>query len=104
VFDPGLELLRAGFLVSRYGFNFCSDPLDRAKTNSARKIPRRVGRTYSRWKPRVKANRRENRPKAKDLADFGAGRSCFGRGKVPMKPMGSIAVVPPISSGQGQHG
>jgi predicted alpha/beta-hydrolase family hydrolase len=100
VFDPGLGLLRAGFLVSRYGFNFRAS----AKTNSARKIPRRVGRTYSRWKSRVKANRRENRLKSKDLADFGRGGTSAGLRHPPMKPTGSIAVVLPTSSGQGQHG
>jgi hypothetical protein len=99
VFDPGLGSLRAGFLVSRYGFNFRASG---AKTNSARKIPRRVGRTYSGREPRVKANGCENRQKSKDLADFGCGLSWAGHGKVRMKPTGSIAVVPATSSGQGR--
>jgi hypothetical protein len=46
VFDPGLGLVRVGFFFSRYGFNFRAigpKPVrSRAKTNSARKIPRRV--------------------------------------------------------------
>jgi hypothetical protein len=46
VFDPGLGQVRAGFFFSRYGFNFRAvgqKPFNfRAKTNSARKIPRRV--------------------------------------------------------------
>jgi hypothetical protein len=48
VFDPGLGLeVRAGFFFSRYGFNFRAtgqkpQKAFRAKTNSARNIPRRV--------------------------------------------------------------
>jgi predicted alpha/beta-hydrolase family hydrolase len=67
VFDPGLGLLRAGFLVSRYGFDFCAT----RKNKQREKNPAPGAGTYSRWKPRVKANGRENAPKSKDLADFG---------------------------------
>jgi hypothetical protein len=94
VFDPGLGLLRAGFLVSRLQLeHFLTANRDatlpenarmgsifalRAKTNSARKIPRRVGRTYSRWKPRVKANPGQNRPKGNDLDQNGEWRVANG--------------------------
>jgi hypothetical protein len=71
VFDPGLGLLRAGFFVSRYGFNFCGDPLGSRKNKQREKNPAPGCGTYSRWKPRVKAKRGKNRPKGKDLADFG---------------------------------
>jgi hypothetical protein len=37
VFDPGLGLLRAGFFVSRYGFNFCSGPLAAQKQTAREK-------------------------------------------------------------------
>jgi hypothetical protein len=60
VFDPGLGQVRAGFFFSRYGYDFHAigerSPEIHAKTNSARKIPRRIGGTYSRCMPRVKAN------------------------------------------------
>jgi hypothetical protein len=51
VFDPGLGQVRAGFFFSRYGFNFRatgSDPENPRKNKQREKIPRRVGRTYSR--------------------------------------------------------
>jgi hypothetical protein len=56
VFDPGLGLLRAGFLVSRYGFNFCGDPLGSRKNKQREKNPAPDCGTYSRWMRRVKAN------------------------------------------------
>src|SRR5438445_9856705 len=74
VFDPGLGQVRVGFLFSRYGYDFReigTGPVRRAKTNSARKIPRRVGRTYSRWQPRVKANEAEKPPNMRDLGQKG---------------------------------
>jgi hypothetical protein len=67
VFDPGLGLLRAGFLVSRYGFNFRGE----RKNKQREKNPAPGWRTYSRWKPRVKANWPENGPKWRDLGQKG---------------------------------
>jgi hypothetical protein len=58
VFDPGLGQVRAGFFFSRYGFNFRatgSDPENPRKNKQREKIPRRVGRTYSRRWRQVKA-------------------------------------------------
>ncbi|MEA2821066.1 MAG: hypothetical protein QOJ86_3070, partial [Bradyrhizobium sp.] len=46
VFDPGLGLLRAGFLVSRYGFNFRAT----RKNKQREKNPAPGCGTYSRWK------------------------------------------------------
>jgi hypothetical protein len=58
VFDPGLGQVRAGFFFSRYGFNFRAtggDPENPRKNKQREKIPRRVGRTYSRRWRQVKA-------------------------------------------------
>jgi hypothetical protein len=63
VFDPGLGLLRAGFLFSRYGFNFRGE----RKNKQREKNPAPGCGTYSRWKPRVKANWAEKAPKWCDL-------------------------------------
>jgi hypothetical protein len=36
VFDPGLGSLRAGFLVSRYGFDSCGDFFEKSRKNKQR--------------------------------------------------------------------
>jgi hypothetical protein len=82
VFDPGLGQVRAGFLVSRLQLEhfltanrmpLCLKMLEwvqslrRRKNKQREKNPAPGCGTYSRWKSRVKAKGRENRPKSKDL-------------------------------------
>jgi hypothetical protein len=65
VFDPGLEHVRAGFLVSRYGFQFRAIEGNRppdAQKQAALGFPRAGCGTYSRPRPRVKARQPEKRP------------------------------------------
>jgi hypothetical protein len=74
VFDPGLGLIRAGFLFSRYGLRFSHDwgaiPQFRAKISGARN-PAPNAQTYSGRMRRVKAKQAENRPERTDLAEKG---------------------------------
>src|SRR5664279_321467 len=80
-------------------------PLSRTKTSGARKIPRRVGGTYSPPGSRVKAKQVQNGPKMRDLAHFRpAGPSLGDRGIRPVKPTGSPAVVLQLWHGQRQNG
>jgi hypothetical protein len=66
VFDPGLGRIRAGFLVSRYGFNFAqTDGI--AQKQTARENPAPGCGTYSGPQPRVKENWPEKALKRGDL-------------------------------------
>jgi hypothetical protein len=104
VFDPGLGQVRAGFLVSRYGFNFCGS-LGTAQKQTAREKSRAgLGGLIAAGSPESRQTGAKAGQKAGIWPILGADRPSVGRGKVPMKPTGSIAVVLPTSSGQGQNG
>jgi hypothetical protein len=77
---------------------------DHAKTNSARKIPRRIAGLIAAGSPESRQTGAKTGQKARIWRIFGTGRPSLGRGKVPMKPTGSIAVVVPILAWAGQNG
>jgi hypothetical protein len=93
VFGPSLGFSRAGFLFSRYGFNFRANSSKSAQKQTAQENPRRIGRTYSRRRPRVKEK----------LAEIALNRGNFWRFwprpafwqalGLMVKPSGSIPVV-----------
>jgi hypothetical protein len=71
---PASDQVRAGFLFSRYGFDFRAigkRSLELTQKQAARGNPAPGGGTYSGWEPQVKAKRRKSEPNIGDLAHFG---------------------------------
>jgi len=62
---PASDQVRAGFLFSRYGFDFRAireRSLKSTQKQAARENPAPGGGTYSLWQAQVKAKRNQNTP------------------------------------------
>lgn len=73
MFDPGLGQVRAGFLVSRYGFDFRGDHKESRKNKQREKNPAPDCGTYSGPEPRVKEIQPEKALKHGHLGQKGNG-------------------------------